>query len=298
MSYRYVQARYDYGPRKGPVLAFVIHMAEGGGTVDYLAGSPARGVSVHYVIEYSGRIVQMLQEEHASGSINPTTLRTGDDPGGLYGWTYAKAALGDWATDPNAAVLSVEIEGFARNGPNVAQTIGLQALTVDVRDRHPTIALLGHRDFQSYKPCPGRLIPWKLIGGHGVPVEEPDMEWTSYVARGEDWNPSDRGAAGDDAPVRLTPDRAAPIVARLAKGSTLRTIAEFVRAGEKWRVTRLPDGRTGYILRGDIDPVTPGGDPAVDAGLQAYVQRSPTDCATELARFKQAAIACIEGVPT
>jgi N-acetylmuramoyl-L-alanine amidase len=166
MAYPFVQARYDYGTRKGPVRAFVIHMAEGAGTVGYLSRDPARGVSVHFVIETTGRIVQMLQESHASGSINPNELRTGDDTV-TFGISYVKAALGSWWTDPNSAVLSVEIEGYAKDGPNAKQTTGLQALVADLRRRYPDIALLGHRDFQDYKPCPGRLIPWALIGGHG-----------------------------------------------------------------------------------------------------------------------------------
>ena len=60
MTYPYVQAYNTYGPLKGPVLGFVIHMAEGGGTVGFLAGPNARGVSVHYVITRTGQIVQML----------------------------------------------------------------------------------------------------------------------------------------------------------------------------------------------------------------------------------------------
>jgi hypothetical protein len=32
MTYRMVPARYDYGVRKGPALAFAIHMTEGSGT--------------------------------------------------------------------------------------------------------------------------------------------------------------------------------------------------------------------------------------------------------------------------
>jgi hypothetical protein len=167
MTYDFVQATFDYGPRKGPALAFVVHMAEGGGTVGYLARRPDRGVSVHYVIEYSGRIVQMLREDHASGSINPLELRSTDDADAFYGATTARAVLGDWWSDPNSAVITVELEGFASSGPTKGQVGALLALVDDVRTRHPAIGLLGHRDFTSTKACPGRLIPWVTLGGHG-----------------------------------------------------------------------------------------------------------------------------------
>ena len=47
MSYPYVAAFYDYGLRIRPVMAFVVHMAEGGGTVGYLSRTQTNRVSVH-----------------------------------------------------------------------------------------------------------------------------------------------------------------------------------------------------------------------------------------------------------
>jgi hypothetical protein len=166
MTYPFVQAANDYGKLPGPVLAFVIHIAEGGGTVGFLSRDNARGVSVHYVIEYTGRVVQMLREDHASGSINPREIRTDNGPS-PFGYDAAHAVLGSWMRDPNGAVLSCEIEGFASTGPNAKQQGALRALVADIRTRHPNIGLLGHRDFQNYKACPGPHIPWALLGGHG-----------------------------------------------------------------------------------------------------------------------------------
>lgn len=174
MAYPFVQAFHDYGRRQGPVKAFVVHMAEGGGTVGYLARDQSRGVSVHYVIEYSGRIVQMLLESHASGSINPRDLRTTDGPE-PYGATVRREVMGAWDRDPNSAVISLEIEGFARVGPNDDQRAALVRLVGDVRSRYPTMGLLGHRDFADYKACPGARIPWALLGGHGPATTEDPM---------------------------------------------------------------------------------------------------------------------------
>lgn len=167
MTYPFVAAAFDYGPRRVAVRAFLVHMAEGGGTVGYLAGSPARGVSVHYVIEYGGRVVQMLSEGHVSGSVNPSALRTTDDADGFYGVTAARKVMGPQWADPNPGVISVEIEGFARDGPDPKQAAALVALVDDVRSRHPGFGLLGHRDFTDQKACPGQHIAWDDLGGHG-----------------------------------------------------------------------------------------------------------------------------------
>ena len=95
-----------------------------------------------------------------------------------------------------------------------------------------------------------------------------ESQMTEYKAKGEDWKTA-------KAPVRLTPDRSAPAAVTLPAGSIVRTVAEFKQDGEVWRVTRLPDGRTGFLIRGDLTPMVLGGDPAVDAPFIAYVQRQP-----------------------
>ena len=172
MSYPFVQAYHDLGRASGPRLAFVVHMAEGGGTVGFLSRKNRHGVSVHYVIEYTGLIVQMLREDHMHSSIRTSALRTSDDADGLYGRSAAVAVMGGWADTrttlgPNHASIAVEIEGFAATGPNAKQRESLRALVADVRTRYPDIGLLGHRDFADYKACPGTLIPWSTLGGHG-----------------------------------------------------------------------------------------------------------------------------------
>lgn len=173
MTYVFVPAYHRYGLRKGPVRAFVVHMAEGGGTVGFLSRPNARGVSVHYVLEYSGRVVQMVREQEATGSINPNDLRTTEGPA-PYGAKVRREVMGDWDHDPNAATITLEIEGFAADGPNARQQLALVRLVDDVRSRFPDMGLLGHRDFQDYKPCPGGHIDWQSLGGHGPAGMEDD----------------------------------------------------------------------------------------------------------------------------
>lgn len=178
MTYPFVQAHNDYGHAKGPRLAAVWHMAEGGGTVAYLSKPNPNGVSVHFVIERSGRTVQMLRLNHANGSIRPTAIRTSDDKPFdwqgvdiVYGASAARAVLGDWHRDPNSATIGVEIEGYAKDGPNGRQADAMAALHADLAARFPGIRSLAHRDFADYKRCPGQLIPWDRVGGHGPEVD-------------------------------------------------------------------------------------------------------------------------------
>lgn len=180
MAFPFVPAYYRLGRRRAPALAFVVHMAEGGGTVGYLSRPNPNRVSVHFVIERSGRIVQMLPLGEVSGSINPSRLRMTNDPPFTgyngervtYGIAPRRAVLGaTWDRDPNHAIITVEVEGFARYGPNADQRVSLVRLYRFVVGELPTIrGNLAHRDFQSYKACPGKLIPWRnmsLITGGG-----------------------------------------------------------------------------------------------------------------------------------
>jgi len=151
-------------------------MAEGGGTAAWLAHLD--GNSSHYVVEYRGTIVQMVPELEWAGSLNPRLIRQDDDKpytyGGeriTYGRSAARAALGlAPANDPNRYVIAIEIEGFAKIGPSAKQSRVLADLVNDIRRRRGVLPALGHRDFQSYKACPGHLIDWPRLGGHAARV--------------------------------------------------------------------------------------------------------------------------------
>lgn len=173
MTYPFVAATApDYGRRRGPALALLYHMAEGGGTVGYLSrrDGPPRGVSVHVVCGYNGQVTQMLAWDRASGSLNPAD-RSSDKA--YFGHRHLVDVLGAWWPDPNSAVLSMEIEGFAKTGPNPAQVDGAVAWGEDMKTHFPSLrGALGHADQTDTKGCPGMSLAMKLVfvgvGGHGL----------------------------------------------------------------------------------------------------------------------------------
>ena len=177
MTYPFVAAKWFSAGAIIEVRALVIHFAEGGGTVQYFKdprhsdGTP-EDVSAHFVLQYDGTIVQMVRDEDADHCQH---IDTGSwaYPGGL---TRANgvAVLGldvMGSTDHtrvNRYVQAIELEGHRDQGPNAAQAAALPKWVDERRAKFPTIrGLLGHGDIQN-KACPGALIPWSLLGGHGV----------------------------------------------------------------------------------------------------------------------------------
>lgn len=154
------------------IRAACYHMAEGTNVAAYLGRNPSRNVSVQYTVESDGAIIAMVPERKTAGSINPRTLRTDNDKDGYYGVKHAKAALKGLWSNPNKAVIAVEVAGKAVNGPNEKQVASLTRLHRDLAERYPGIVPLGHRDFQNVKRCPGKTGPMRRafaqMGGHGL----------------------------------------------------------------------------------------------------------------------------------
>lgn len=278
MPFPFTPSHVDLGPAKGPRLAIAWHMAEGGGTVGFLAKANPHGVSVHFVIEGSGRIVQMLALERMHTSIrirnkNGTlALRSTDDPAGspvAYGVTARRAVMGEWADvattlGPNHATIGVEVEGFAAAGPSATQRAAAVALANEMRAAFPSLrGHLGHRDF-NIKGCPGGLFPFAALGGHALAGLVEDDVRISRI-RWERWR-----AVNGNGVLRRNPVRTEVPFVRFDDGAEISSLAEATTAdGNNWRLVEH-DGPA-WLLRSDFDPVTPGGDPALDASLAAFV---------------------------
>jgi hypothetical protein len=166
------------------IRGFMVHMAEGINVAAYLGRRPRRNVSVQYTVEIDGDIVAMVPELRVAGSMNPDALRKGNDKGGYYGRSHLDFALKGGVTNPNKYVISIEVAGRHKDGPNEKQIASLVALFKDCRKRYPKIIPLGHRDQQDVKPCPGKTAGMRkafhLMGGHGrdydatPPVPKPE----------------------------------------------------------------------------------------------------------------------------
>lgn len=271
-TYPYVAARYDFGPRKA-TLGLCFHGAEAeAGVVGYLSRDPARRVSANFVCEASGRMVRMLPWDNTSGSMNPTDRSTNK---AYYGHDHLVDVLGDYWTDPNIAVISVEIEMYARQGPNIAQVASLIAWSKDMKARYPSIrGAIGHADQTDTKGCPGTTSNMKLvfasIGGHGLwQQEEPvplielaNLTYTSKVV------------PKLNVPILREPRNEGPVIRMTKAGDA------FPRVGVTdtgFHVIEAQDDTIGpftaYIARGNVNPDEPIAAPLPDCSAAVAAQR-------------------------
>ena len=299
-TYPFVPSYWDdYGTRD-QTLGLMLHMAEGSGTVGYLDKNfppggrpPPRGVSVHFVCELDGTLVQMLQLNQASGSLNPNDRSTDK---AYYGHSHLVDVLGDWWPNPNEAVISIEIEGFAATGPNVKQRSALTLWAADMVRRFPTIrGALGHADQTNTKGCPGTTAAMKAvfasIGGHGLWPKEvpnvPGLTITDLVA----------------APGTVTVKNIAGVQAvqvddpsqrfAMAPGSVKTTVAKGRLVGDPLGADTPGNDRHTVRLIGDELAVLLDG--------QVDYVATDVDCADKVAaeheRTRQADIAALEALP-
>ena len=94
--------------------------------------------------------------------------------------------------------------------------------------------------------------------------------------KAEDWTLS----GGIRRPVRSTPDRAGGTILGYIEPTDgiIRTIAEGTTLdGNNWRITRF-EGVDGFLIRSDLVALVAGGDPATDAALTDFVNRTLPDC--------------------
>lgn len=194
LPYDFVHATHDYGESPVPKGGIVFHLAEGCDPLSYLAGDNViRGVSAHFVIQPTGRVVQMLRLDHTSGSIKASDVRTTTDPDGDYGRRYTRYLPDDILEGKvNQRTISVEMAGFARKGwscdgesypagPNIKQVATAIELVHKLRTKYARpIGVNVHRDFADYKACPGdakgirRLLDDTGHGREGVALPPPE----------------------------------------------------------------------------------------------------------------------------
>jgi hypothetical protein len=293
VTYPFVQARYFTRGGMVQPRAIVLHMAEGGGTVEWLT-HPTSDNSSHFVIEYSGRVVQMVADGDADHSLH--TARPSGPPGpgdcGMFSLDIARDLLGDGIYDPNAYLIAVEIEGYAAAGPNPAQTVALRNLIDDLLGRHPSLrGLLGHRDFQNYKACPGCHVFDKF--GHGAfigagplqPAQETADMFTLAIGRGRVLANTKVYPLPDSS---SAPVQTFPVAADITwLGSVPGWYAAIVTVGGALRAAWVPSSRvtvaeplpgwtqniTDELLTGRLVTVATDCDAVVGSALESYRER-------------------------
>jgi hypothetical protein len=280
MSYPFVASYYRYGVARGPRLAVVWHMAEGYSTVGYLSRANGNGVSVHFVVDRYGKITQMLRFDEMGGSINTRDIRTTDDADGFFGRTAARAVMGVWADTrqslgPNHASIAVEVEGFALEGPSAVQRQAMAELWLYLQGKYANIRSLGHRDFQDYKRCPGKLIPWNSLGGHGTQPPETDVIPAPITDEEPRIVTANAGHTWRELDGRTVVDNDRPALAeRISPFGITNT------SGTRLRATRPDTGKRGLVT---IVPAT--NDPVPTP------EPEPADCSQEVVAAVDAAIA-------
>jgi hypothetical protein len=117
---------------------------------------------------------------------------------------------------------------------------------------------------------------------HFFDGESDDMKVTRN--RWERWR-----AVNGNGVLRRNPVRAEAPFTRLPDGTEVSSFAEVTADGNNWRQVEFSG--PAYLLRADFDPVTAGGDPALDAAFAGFVATGTvaTDCTAEVqAAVKQA----------
>jgi hypothetical protein len=235
----------------------------------FKAGLPTKGLN--------GRTISI--EHHDNGGLKNDDPRKGVVPEEVIAasiWLDRLLLSGDvgdwraagirWRSDANAGAIAAQLRQIVPN----PQTI------ID----HHTIS--GKLKPFCWRPWMGDASGFprdryvrELSGAAGPAVGPAEPDVRVSVIKGEDWLPVLVNGQSNGV-FRAEPDVAAPVVARAEPGTVVRTIAEVTTdaapPNHNWRLTEH-QGRPAYLLRRDWSPLVPGGDPAVDAVLSAYIER-------------------------
>jgi hypothetical protein len=163
-SPNYWSSRQGYDPQ-----FIVLHGTAGNmpGCLNWLA-SPQSGASVHYLVDRTGTVYQLVSESAAAwgnGIPEPPSIFVG-------------------GPNPNLLSISIEAERDTSNTSPItdAQKKALIALCTDIRRRHGPLAIIPHSDIspQSRAQCPGPGYPLQEIDQASQHAGPSDITWVRF----------------------------------------------------------------------------------------------------------------------
>lgn len=268
------------------------------------AASP--GPSAHDYIDRDGAVVHAIDTRYAAWS-------NGDENAPITSVPGVSEVVGLRAKGYNineAYVREVECVGYPGTAPvtdaqleSVAQLIAQDSISSGLPISTATVHTHAYINSVDRANCAfppaqrtakladlisrAQAIKDQTLGTSYTTLQQEQDPVLKVTAKIEDWTPD-----GLNGVFRTTPDRSAPVVARVAAATVVTTCAEIVTsdaANPDWRMTRRvlpgwPSGQTLFMLRSDWVPVTQGGDPKVDALLDTILApRTAVDCSTAVA---------------
>ena len=145
---------FELNRRGNKPEAFVLHVTEGNflGALEWCK-NPASQVSYHFIINKQGMITQLVETKdtawHAGKMVTPTPY------GELYG------------PNPNFKTIGIAYAGFAKDGPNLLQIVGIVELLKSLSVIHSIPLdrqhLIAHHDIRTDKICPGAKVNFDAI---------------------------------------------------------------------------------------------------------------------------------------
>lgn len=249
---------------------------------NYADRAGSTGPSAHDYINRDGSVVHAIDTNYAAWSNGD--LRTPKTGLAIVQTVLAFKAKGYAVNEAYAR--EVECVGFGTGYPvtdaqkqTVAEMIAADSRAFGIPISRATVGTHADLNTETRPNCafPAAQIEAQLadIIARAQRIANQEADVTITRVKGEDWK-------ARNGVLRADPDSSKPALVTLPAGSIVRSIAEVTSGtAYSWRLTDY-NGAPAYLAykrlsdgaMPDWEPLVAGGDPAVDAGLDAYIART------------------------